>query len=61
MISLIADDGLLIEPKKAKDAFSAQYRAIVRDSIPISIQQWYKLKKEDPQVSYVTDREKEDL
>ena len=60
-ISLIADNGLPIEPKKAKDAFSAQCGAIVRDMLPITIQQWYEPKKEDPQVSYVTDRQKEDL
>ena len=60
-ITLIADDGQPIEPKKTKDAFSAQCGAIVRDSIPISIHQWNQPKKEGPQVSYVTDRQKEDL
>ena len=60
-ITLIAEDGQPIEPKKAKDAFSAQCGAIVRESIPISVQQWNRPKKEDPQVSYVTDRQKEDL
>ena len=29
--------------------------------IPISIHQWYKPKKQDPQVSYVEDRHKDDL
>ena len=29
--------------------------------IPISIHQWYKPKNEDPQVSYVNDRQKDDL
>ena len=60
-ITALADDGLPIEPKRTKDAFSAQCGAIVRDSIPISIQQWNKPKNEDPQVSYVTDRQKDDL
>jgi hypothetical protein len=60
-ISLIAEDGLPIEPKTAKNAFSAQCGAIVRDMLPITIQQWYEPKKEDPQVSYVTDRQKEEL
>ena len=36
-------------------------RVLVRDKIPISIQQWYKPKEEDPQVSYVNDMQKEDL
>jgi hypothetical protein len=60
-ITLIADDGQPIEPKKAKDAFFTQCGAIVRDMLSISIQQWNQPKKEDPQVSYVTDRQKEDL
>ena len=29
--------------------------------IPISIHQWYKPKNEDPQVSYVNDRQEDDL
>jgi hypothetical protein len=60
-ITAIANDGQPIETRRTKDAFSAQCRAIVRDIIPISIQQWNQPKKEDPQVSYVTDRQKEDL
>jgi hypothetical protein len=60
-ITAIVDDGQPIEPKRTKDAFSAQCGAIVRDSIPISIQLWNKPKNEDPQVSYVTDRQKDDL
>ena len=31
------------------------------DKIPISIHQWLKPKKEDPEVSYVSDMQKEDL
>ena len=34
---------------------------LVRDKIPISIHQWYKPKKEDPEVSYVNDMQKNDL
>src|SRR5215216_3455547 len=60
-ITTIADDGQPTEPRRTKDAFSAQCRAIVRDSILISIQLWNKPKNEDPQVSYVTDRQKDDL
>src|SRR5215216_7319309 len=61
MITTIADDGQPTEPKLTKDAFSAQCGAIVRDNIPISIQLWNKPKNEDPQVSYITDRQKDDL
>ena len=58
-ITALADDGLPIEPKRTKDAFSAQCGAIVRDNIPISIKQWNKPKDDNP--SYVTDRQKDDL
>ena len=57
----IAPDGEPIEPIRTKRAFSAQCRVLVRDKIPINIQQWYKPKKEDPEVSYVNDMQKEDL
>ena len=58
----IAPDGEPIEPIRTKNAFSAQCGVLVRDKIPISIQQWYKpAKDEDPEVSYVNDMQKEDL
>ena len=57
----IAPDGEPIEPIRTKNAFSAQCGVFVRDKIPISIQQWYKPKEEDPKVSYVNDMQKEDL
>ena len=60
-ITAIADDGQPIEHRWTKDAFSAQCGAIVKDIIPISIQLWNKPKNEDPQVSYVSDRQKDDL
>src|SRR5215216_8076373 len=60
-ITAIADDGQPIEHRWTKDAFSAQCGAIVKDIIPISIQLWNKPKNEDPQVSSVTDRQKDDL
>ena len=41
--------------------FAAQCGLLVRDKIPISIHQWLKPKKEDPEVSYVSDMQKEDL
>ena len=61
MIKEIADDGQPIEPKRTKDAFVAQCGAIVKDIIPINIHQWNKPAKDDPEVSYVQDRQKDDL
>ena len=62
-ITAIARDGKLIEPIRTRDAFRAQCGVLVRDKIPISIHQWLKPKKEDPEVptSYVSDMQKEDL
>ena len=57
----ITPDGEPIEPIRTKCAFSAQCGVLVRDKIPISIQQWYKPKEEDPEVSYVNDMQKDDL
>ena len=56
----ITPDGEPIEPIRTKNAFSAQCGVLVRDKILISIQQWYK-PKDDPEVSYVNDMQKEDL
>ena len=56
-ITAIARDGKPIEPIRTRDAFRAQCGVLVRDKIPISIQQWLKPKK----VSYVSDMQKEDL
>ena len=60
-IIAIARDGMPIEPIRTKEAFAAQFGVLVRDKIPISIQQLYKPKEEDPEVSYVNDMQKEDL
>ena len=61
-ITAIARDGEPIEPIQTKNAFVAQCGVLVRDKIPISIQQWYKpAKDEDAEVSYVNDMQKEDL
>ena len=57
----IARDGQPIEPYRTKKAFVAQCGVLVRDKIPISIQQWYKPKNEDPEVSYVNEMQKENL
>ena len=50
--------GQPIEPLWAKQKFNAQCGVLVRDIIPISIEQWLKPKYEDSQVSYVSDRQK---
>ena len=60
-ITAIARDGQPIEPYRTKKAFVAQCGVLVKDKIPISIQQWYKPKNEDPEVSYVNDMQKDDL
>ena len=59
-IIAITPDGQPIEPLRTKSAFVAQCGVLVTDKIPISIQQWYK-PKDDPEVSYVNDMQKEDL
>ena len=60
-IIAIAPDGQPIEPIRTKNAFVAQCGVLVRDKIPISIQQWFKPATEDPEVSYVNDMQKNDL
>ena len=57
----IAHDGQPIKPLRSKEAFSAQCGVLVRDMIPISIELWNEPKKEELQVSFVEDRQKEDL
>ena len=58
----IARDGQPIKPLRTKEAFSAQCGVLVRDMIPISIELWNEPKKEEIlQVSFVEDRQKEDL
>ena len=53
--------GQPIEPLRTKQKFNAQCGVLVRDMIPISIEQWLKPKDKDSQVSYVSDRQKADL
>ena len=60
-IIAIAPDGQPIEPLRTKSAFVAQRGVLVRDKIPIGIQQWLKPATEDPEVSYVNDMQKNDL
>jgi hypothetical protein len=58
-ITEVTKDGQPIAPKRTKDTFVHQCGVVVRDSVPISIQEWNK--KKDPEVSYVQDRLKDDL
>ena len=60
-ITEITRDGQPIKPLQIKEAFSAQCGVLVRDMIPISIELWNEPKKEELQVSFVEDRQKEDL
>ena len=60
-ITAIAHDGQLIEPIRTKEAFYAQCVFLVRDMIPINIELWKLPKKEELQVSFVEDRQKDDL
>ena len=60
-ITKIARDGQPIKPLRTKEAFSAQRGVLVRDMIPISIELWNQPKKEELQVYFVEDRQKDDL
>lgn len=61
-ITEIARDGQPIKPLRTKEAFSAQCGVLVRDMIPINIELCNEPKKEELlQVSFVEDRQKEDL
>ena len=59
-IEEIAADGKPTAPKQTADRFISQCGVVVRDSIPISIQEWNKPKADDG-VSYVDDRSKDEL
>ena len=60
-ITAIVRDGQPIEPLRTKQKLNAQCGVLVRDMIPISIEQWLKPKDIDSQVSYVSDMQKADL
>ena len=59
-IDEIKEDGEPIAPKKNADKFIRQCRVIVRDQIPITVQEWNKPKK-DQGVSFVDERAKNTL
>ena len=58
-IEEIDRDGKPTAPKQTHDKFINQCGVIVRDNVPISIQEWNK--KKDDGVSYVDDRSKDEL
>jgi hypothetical protein len=58
-IKEITADGKPTAPKRTADRFISQCGVVVRDSIPISIQEWNKPKPDG--VSYVDDRSKDEL
>ena len=60
-ITAIVRDGQPVEPLRTKDAFAAQCGVLVRDKIPISKELWNQPKDEEIQVSFVEDRQKDDL
>ena len=59
-ITAVLPNGEPCEPEKNARSFVAQCRVIVRDNVPINIQEWNKLKK-DESASFVSDRLKEFL
>ena len=58
-IDAIKTDGEEILPKKNANKFIRQCRVIVRDQIPISIEEWKKAAKGDPDVTFVNQRAKD--
>ena len=58
-IEEVDPDGKPTVPKRTQDRFIHQCGVVVRDSVPISIQEWNK--KKDDGVSYVDDRCKDEL
>ena len=58
-IKAVRVDGRPMEPKKAADKFVRQAGVLVRDQIPIIIENWNKPKKGDG--TFVDDRSKETL
>ena len=59
-ITKVFPNGEPCEPEKNARSFVAQCGVIVRDNVPINIQEWNKLKK-DESASFVSDRLKEFL
>jgi hypothetical protein len=60
-IKAIKSNGEPLEPKKNANKFTRQCGVIVRDQIPISVQEWEKPTKGDPGVTFVDERAKDGL
>jgi hypothetical protein len=58
-IDAIKSNGEPLEPRKNAIKFTRQCRVIVRDQIPISVQEWKKPAKGDPRVTFVDERAKD--
>ena len=58
-IDAIKENGEPLAPKKNADKFTRQCRVIVRDQIPISVQEWNKPGKGDQGVTFVDERAKD--
>ena len=57
----IKPNGAPLAPKKNANKFNRHCGVIVRDQIPISVQEWKKSAKEDPDVTFVDKRAKDPL
>jgi hypothetical protein len=60
-INVIAPNGKPLEPKQHVTKFVNQCGVIVRDTIPITIQEWNEPKKPHVGASFVDKRFKKDL
>jgi hypothetical protein len=60
-IDVVAPDGKPLEPKQHARKFVNQCRVIVRDTIPIIVQEWNEPKKARLGASFVDKRSKKDL
>ena len=60
-IEAIRPSGKPLAPKKIADKFVRQCGVLVKDQLPISIQEWKEPKTKRPGVTWVDDRAKKDL
>ena len=58
-IDAIKSNGEQSAPKKNADKFTRQCRVLVKDQIPISMQEWKKAAKEHPDLTFVEQRGKD--
>ena len=60
-INKVSDNGEPLEPIESHRKFINQCGALVRDMIPITLQEWHKPKDVNSGATYVDDRRKEML